>query len=124
MFFPYLVYVLGPVQYCSSMFSYVCGKHECLYAGLLSIKTRDMSENRHIVHTSNFTTVGQSNRRKKNAQSPKRSSNQAHERTARPCGFAVPKSTADARLSDNNQNPKILWSLFRSKHGLSSAGRS
>jgi len=38
----------------------------------LSIKTRDMSENRHIVHTSNFTTVGQSNRRKKKMPNPQK----------------------------------------------------
>ena len=53
----YLSYVENEFLLCLVMLLYVWGKYERLYRGLVSIKKRDMSENRHIVHGNNKTTV-------------------------------------------------------------------
>ena len=100
------------------MFYYVSIKHERLYRGLVSIKKRDMSKSGHIVHRNNRTTVKHIYRRKKRAKPTKRSSNKAHERTPRSCSPPTPKPAANARLPDNNQNPKILRSLLRPQHHI------
>jgi PadR family transcriptional regulator len=61
----YLSYVENEFLLCLFMLLYVWSKYEHLYRGLASIKKRDMSENRHIVHGNNRTTVKHKYRRKK-----------------------------------------------------------
>ena len=61
---------------CLVMLNYVLGMCEGLYRGLASIKKCDMSENRHIVHRDNRTTVVHQNRRNKKCQTHKKKSKQ------------------------------------------------
>src|SRR3990170_434440 len=103
------------------MLLYACVKYERLYWGLESIKTRDMSERRHIVHTYNKLTVQHKYRRKnENGQLPKRGPNQTNERSTRPHSPTVPEHPTNARVPSDNENPQILRRLLRPKHNLPS----
>ena len=82
-----------------------------------------MSKGRHIVSTSNNKTVGQMNTKegKKIGKQHEGSSGQTDERPAGPYHTPIPEWTTDAWLPDNNENSKILWSVFRPKHYLSTS---
>jgi len=106
------------------MLFYACGEHERLYCCLACIKTRDMSNNRHIVHKSNKKTVQHKYRRKKeNGKQPKRSPSQINEGPTRPHSPTVPKHATNAWIPNNHKNPQILRRLLRPKHNLSSSRR-
>jgi hypothetical protein len=100
------------------MLFYAYGEYERLYACLSSIKTRDMSNNGHIVYKSNRKTVKHKYRRKKNGKPPKRGSSQINERLTRPHSLTVSKLATNAWLPNNNENPQILRRLLRPKHHL------
>jgi hypothetical protein len=54
----------------------------------------------------------------KNAKPTKTSTNQTNQRLTRPNSVAIPKNPAHARLPNNNQDKKKLWSILWSKHHL------
>jgi hypothetical protein len=59
-------------------------------------------------------------RKNKNGQPPKRSTNQTNQRTTRPHSSTTLKRSAYARLSNNHKNTQNLRSILRTKHSLPS----
>src|SRR5271157_718355 len=98
----------------------LCVKLYIRVYGYSILKIENMSENGHIVYTQNSKTVLHKYRRKtknvKNSKLTKRSFKQANERLTGLNNTPIPKLPTNARLSDNNKNPKEFRRLLRPQH--------
>ena len=67
-----------------------------------------------------YTCTTQIQRKNKNDQLSKRSTNQINERSTRPHSPTTLRLSSHARLPNNNKNTQKLWCILRTKHSLPS----